>query len=137
MKTRFRNMIISLGGGGFRKIGLLKLLFITFFVSFFCVVNDLFASSPGMIEGPPGCTWKALVLNATTRKATLKLIEEVGRCTYEGCQFTVGEKYVVSQPGGRKLKKNQSVNLWIEEDPANPKGKASLSIPPCKRSINH
>jgi len=25
MKTRFKNMIISLGGGGFQKIGLLKL----------------------------------------------------------------------------------------------------------------
>lgn len=74
------------------------------------------ASSPGMIEGPPGCDWEAQVVSAGAEGVTLKLVKmhgtcmmEYGNCGKEGDTVTVppGDKEATTYAPG------SAVNVWV------------------------
>ena len=75
------------------------------------------ASSPGMIEGPPGCDWEAKVVSAEASSGvTLQLVKmagtcmmDYGNCGKEGDTVTapLGDKDAAAYAAG------STVNVWV------------------------
>lgn len=91
------------------------------------------ASSPGMIEGPPGCDWEANITalhEQRDRTLDVQLKKMHGTCMYapgpcgdEGENVTVplgSESTELFTPG-------QTVHIWVSGN------KATLTHPNCKR----
>lgn len=73
------------------------------------------ASSPGMIEGPPGCDWEASVTGTTTTtppQLQLKLVKLSGTCMAEpGPCGQPGDEITVDQDGTHQT--GQTVHVWV------------------------
>ena len=93
------------------------------FVSATCVIAALGfigaarASSPGMVEGPPGCDWDATVISADAGAGvTLQLVKmngtcmmDAGNCGKEGDRITApldGKDISAYAPGS-------TVHVWV------------------------
>lgn len=93
------------------------------------------ASSPGMIEGPPGCSWNATVSvsGATSTAVELQTVRatcmyEPGNCGKEGEIYTLE----VTDPS-LGITQGDTVQVWVAPD-ADGALKASLAHPPCTKT---
>lgn len=91
--------------------------------------SSAFASSPGMIEGPNGCSWKATVVTLKAHQIDVSLDRLAGCCVYHVRTGTEGQKMTLKRPTGFSAKPGASIEIWLEEGAAEP----SLEIPSCHR----
>lgn len=76
------------------------------------------ASSPGMIEGPMGCSWKLSVLlkgKGPDSKLRLRFESELGSCTNIPCVGRVGDliEIPIKLLGDKERKLGASVEAWV------------------------
>ncbi len=92
------------------------------------------ASSPGMIEGPPGCAWTATVTTLDPA-VQVRLDKMIGTCMYEpGPCGKEGD--VIPLPTENLsilLAQGQTLDVWVDTD-AGGGLRANVSIPACART---
>ena len=95
--------------------------------------RSVLASSPGMVEGPPGCTWesKAVKIDSKQKPAIhLELVKLHGSCVYrpypagKPCQELLAEP----KKSGSAPKVGDSVEVLVGET------HATLDLPTCTRT---
>lgn len=98
------------------------------------------ASSPGMVEGPPGCSWDATVDVAAVSSATdetyffVRLEKEHGRCMAfvppATCGIT-GKKFRIAVPGHvpEKYRHGDMVRVWVNGETASFTASACTKTP--------
>ncbi|TAL31670.1 MAG: hypothetical protein EPN97_10725 [Alphaproteobacteria bacterium] len=98
------------------------------------------ASSPGMIEGPPGCDWEAQVVSAGLEGVTLKLVKMHGTCMMDYGNCGKEGDTVTAPPGDQDAAAyapGAAVNVWVT-GPEGAAGSASLTAtlkhPDCTRT---
>jgi hypothetical protein len=100
-------------------------------------LNTLRASSPGMVEGPPGCDWVATVVSASTSKVTVRLrrlhgtcMQAPGNCGKEGDTFAVDTGDLAPE----NFSPGATVHIWVSSAPGSPALAATLKHPNCTRT---
>lgn len=86
------------------------------------------AGSPGVIEGPAGCTWNATVKKVNKSSMSVHVDEQYGSCVDEACPVDAeGKTY--SLPA-KKYKTGEVIKIWVDLDKKD-KEHATLDIPKC------
>lgn len=106
---------------------------------FLCYASAVAASSPGMVEGPPGCSWDATVDATAVSSATdetyfyIRLAKEHGRCMAfvapDICGI-VDKKFRIAVPGyaPEKYRHGETVRVWVSGETA------SFTAPACTKT---
>ncbi len=92
-----------------------------------------FASSPGMIEGPPGCTWNATVVEMGEANAALRLDTLYGTCMQQpGDCGKPDDVVTITFELKDEITKGATKKIWVDSD-AEGNLRATLTHPACTR----
>lgn len=106
----------------------MKSLFIFFTVLNFLAAGFALASSPGLTEGPAGCTWNATVKKVGKSSISVYVDQQYGSCVDEPCPIDAeGKSYTLSS---KKYKAGEVIKIWVDLDKKG-KERATLNIPKC------
>ncbi|MEZ0224795.1 MAG: hypothetical protein ACAH83_09600 [Alphaproteobacteria bacterium] len=95
---------------------MLNKFFVLFAIAALIFMPSARASSPGMIEGPPGCDWEAQVVSADAAGVTLKLVKMAGTCMMDAGNCGKEGDTVKAPPGDRDASAyaaGSTVNVWV------------------------
>lgn len=103
-------------------------------LSFFAFLAIAAASSPGMVEGPPGCSWYATVTVASPANLAVELqtvhgtcMASPGDCGQSGDTLTVSVTDQAQQSSA-----GETVKVWVNHA-ADGTLQGTLTHPPCQR----
>lgn len=106
----------------------MKSLFAFLTLLVFLAPSFALASSPGLTEGPAGCTWNATVKKAGKSSISVHVDEQYGSCMDETCPIDAeGKNYTLT---GKKYKAGEVIRIWVDLDKKG-KDRATLNIPKC------
>jgi hypothetical protein len=93
------------------------------------------ASSPGMVEGPPGCSWHATVSVSGATNVAVELQTIRATCMYApGPCGKEGEIYTIAVTDTRLgITQGETIKVWVDIG-ADGKPRASLNHPPCTKT---
>lgn len=90
---------------------------------------EVAASSPGMIEGPSGCTWNASVVSVQDTKITLKLDTMYGACMQypHPCGKKDDIVTAIRTDAQKSLNMGDKTHVWVDN------AGATFTPPACSR----
>lgn len=106
-------------------------------VTFLTLARPAQASSPGMTEGPPGCSWNANVTVSGATNIAVELQTIRATCMYDyGPCGKEGEIYTIEMTDAKLgITEGDTIQVWVDIG-KDGKPQASLKHPACIKTPN-